>query len=209
MVHLGLQPGTKGWSFLQSNGAVFIGTKAIFDESWFPRGKDTAVTRLPPTPTSMLSSSESSDSSDDSDSDSDQGLLSDNDNHHQTTHMGLNSNSDDNTEDDHPVDNKQQEPGPHTNDPPLDNHEQNDDHPSEPPLSEELEQMINQRKQHMNNALCWPQGPLYEDPPNPFDYQSSDQESFFSPPPRRLTRNKKIPIRPGNIYGELLCPQDL
>ncbi|PFH44650.1 hypothetical protein AMATHDRAFT_11265 [Amanita thiersii Skay4041] len=50
MIHLGLQPGTKGWSFLRSTGAIFIGTKAVFDESFFPRCKNTSPEALLPPP---------------------------------------------------------------------------------------------------------------------------------------------------------------
>ncbi|PFH45896.1 hypothetical protein AMATHDRAFT_8496 [Amanita thiersii Skay4041] len=117
--------------------AVFIGTKAVFDESYFPRCKDAATNRLPPTPTSLLSPPELSVSSDDSDSDFEQGAPSHKnnghqteqeascheDNDHQTTHMGSNSNN---------------KPDPKTNDPPFDHNEQNDDHlPEPPPMSEE------------------------------------------------------------------------
>ncbi|PFH44595.1 hypothetical protein AMATHDRAFT_11410 [Amanita thiersii Skay4041] len=59
MIHLGLQPGTKGWSFLRSTGAIFVRTKAAFNESFFPRCKDTSLKTLPPPP-------ETDDSSDNS-----------------------------------------------------------------------------------------------------------------------------------------------
>jgi hypothetical protein len=43
MTYLGVHAGTKGYMFMRPSGSVFIGTKALFDETLFPRCGDKAA----------------------------------------------------------------------------------------------------------------------------------------------------------------------
>ncbi|PFH44661.1 hypothetical protein AMATHDRAFT_11245 [Amanita thiersii Skay4041] len=197
-----VQPGTKGWSFLRSNGSIFVSTKAIFDESFLPRCKDTSSETLPLIPEETASDYSTE----------------------QDTLTPLNNNSfvppqplefekttlskDDSSDDDLPDSDE-------TSDSENDNHSE-----------EEYEPKSEDESNHHSNEQSSGNEGDYQDPVSDNseakehehhsdseeheDHDSSEEpEEPPTPPPRRSERTRNVPIRPGNIYGEQHVPSEI